>query len=56
MTKVKALTAKTGKRPTTTIAISNQLAHEKTNTSGRAQINVLTSLVKSLLEAMEGQT
>ncbi|KAH6666896.1 hypothetical protein B0J14DRAFT_191937 [Halenospora varia] len=55
-TKVKALTAKVGERPGTTTATSNQLAHEKANTSASAQINMLTSLVKSLLKAMEGHT
>ncbi|KAF4619073.1 hypothetical protein G7Y89_g14773 [Cudoniella acicularis] len=55
-TKVKALTAKAGVRPTTTTATSNQLAHEKANTSASAQINVLTDLVKSFLKATEGQT
>ncbi len=55
-TKVEALTAKAGERPTTTTATSNQLAHEKANTNASAQINVLTDLVKSLLKAMEGQT
>jgi hypothetical protein len=55
-TKVKALTAKAGERPTTMAATLNHSAHEKVVPTANAQIKVLTDLVKSLLEAMEGQT
>lgn len=55
-TKVKALTAKAGERPATMAATLNHSAHEKAVSSANTQIKVLTDLVKSLLEAMEGQT
>jgi hypothetical protein len=55
-TKVKALIAKAGERPTTMAATLNHLAHEKAVPIANTQIKVLIDLVKSLLEAMEGQT
>lgn len=55
-TKVKALTAKSGERPATMAATLNRSALEKAVPTANTQIKVLTDLVKSLLEAMEGQT
>jgi ABC-type Zn uptake system ZnuABC Zn-binding protein ZnuA len=54
-TKVKALTAKAGERPTTMAATPNHSAHEKAMPTANTQIKVLTDLVKSLLRTMEEQ-
>jgi hypothetical protein len=54
-TKVKALAAKAGERPTTMATTLNHSAHGKAVSTANTQIKMLTDLVKSLLEAMEGQ-
>jgi hypothetical protein len=54
-TKIRALSAKTGERSTTTGATLSQWATEKTPTTGNGQIKVLTDLVRSLVKAMEEQ-
>jgi hypothetical protein len=55
-TKVKALTAKTGERSAIIAATLNYSTHEKAAPTANTQIKILTDLVKSLLEATEGQT
>jgi hypothetical protein len=55
-TKVKALTAKAGERPATMAATLKHSGHEKAVSTANTQIKVLTDMIKSLLEAMEGQT
>ena len=52
-TKIRALSAKTGERQTTTGAIPSQWATDKATAAGNAQMKVLTDLVKSLVKAME---
>jgi hypothetical protein len=54
-TKVKALAAKTGKRPITVAATPNHPVQEKANTVANTQIKALTDLVKSLLRTVEEQ-
>jgi hypothetical protein len=55
-TKVRALAAKAGERTASMAATLNHSTHEKAASTANTQIKILTDLVKSLLEATEGQT
>jgi hypothetical protein len=54
-TKVKALTAQAGERPTTMAATPSHSAHEKAMSTANTQTKTLTGFVKSLLGMTEEQ-